>query len=84
MNKNLKNKIRTAAINIQSKIEELDFEKLQVSDYYKKNWNIRQKNIRQELQKYVFILNHILNNTNKNLNNFVFADYGGGTDYLHF
>lgn len=71
-----------AASRLYYKLEEIDIQSLDISDYNKRYFGYLLKNLKSNLQKYAYILVWSITKTDVPLNEFVFLDYGGGSGML--
>lgn len=74
--------VNEAANRLHYKLERLDIESLDISDYNKRYFGSLLKSLKSNLQKYTYILSWSIANTGIPLNKFVFLDYGGGSGML--
>ena len=74
--------IEKAADSLNDKLDNLDPNMLDISDYNKRYLKKHLSNIRSSLKKYAYILSWSLADTKVALNKFVFVDHGGGTGIL--
>lgn len=77
-NKQLLNDINEAAVKIYTKLNHLDVNSIDISDYNKKYLGKYLRNLRSTMQKYSYLLAWSLSNTNIPREKFVFVEYGGG------
>jgi ubiquinone/menaquinone biosynthesis C-methylase UbiE len=74
--------VNEAANRLYHKLEGIDLETLDVSDYNKRYFGLLLNNLKSNLQKYAYILVWSITKTDIPLNKFVFLDYGGGSGML--
>ena len=74
--------IEKAAGSLNDKLDNLDPNALDISDYNKRYLKKHLSNIRSSLRKYSYILSWSLADIKVALNKFVFVDHGGGTGIL--
>jgi 2-polyprenyl-3-methyl-5-hydroxy-6-metoxy-1,4-benzoquinol methylase len=74
--------INEAADRLYYKLEKLDVKALNISDYNKKYFASRLKELKSNLQKYAYILLWATAGINIPPSKFVFLDYGGGCGVL--
>lgn len=79
---NIKSTLNKSSKKIERKILDLDINRLNVSNYFKKNILYRQNNIKDELKKYSFILTKLLTGNQIPLEKYVLVDYGAGYGIL--
>lgn len=74
--------VNEAADRLYCKLERLDLQNIEISDYNKKYFGSLVKNLKSNLQRYAYILVWSITKTDIPLNKFVFLDYGGGSGML--
>lgn len=74
--------INDAATRLYSKLQGIDVESLNISDYNKRYFRDHLKELRSWLQKYSYILAWSIAETNIPINNCTILDYGGGSGLL--
>jgi SAM-dependent methyltransferase len=74
--------INSASKRLCDKLESLDIEAMEISDYNKVYFGERKSNLTESLQLYSYILAWSLAESKVPLNKFVFLDYGGGSGML--
>jgi len=76
------NLVNEAASRLYYKLEKIDIETLDISDYNKRYFGSLLSKLQSNLQKYSYILAWSIAKTDIPLNKFVFLDYGGGSGML--
>lgn len=71
--------IRSAAGKLYTKLFSLDIDSVNLSDYNKRYFGLKMKNLIRSLQLASYILSWSLAGFNKSYNNFHFIEYGAGT-----
>lgn len=74
--------VNEAASRLHHKLEEIDLETLDISDYNKRYFGSLVGNLQSNLQKYAYILVWSITKIDVPLNKLVFLDYGGGSGML--
>lgn len=74
--------VNEAANRLYYKLEGIDLETLDISDYNKRYFGSLLDNLQTNLQKYAYILVWSITKMDIPLNKFVFLDYGGGSGML--
>ena len=75
--KTIVKKVNEAANRLYYKLEKLDVQGLDISDYNKRYFGSLVKDLKSNLQKYTCILVWSITKADTPLNIFVFLDYGG-------
>ena len=81
-NGELKEKIANASLNLARKLENLDINSLNISDYNKRYFSSYLVNLKGTLQRYTYLLLLCIKESSVSLDKFVFLDYGGGSGIL--
>ncbi|MCC6251468.1 MAG: methyltransferase domain-containing protein [Bacteroidia bacterium] len=71
-----------ASISLESKLVNINIDKLPVSDYTKKYFKDYQRKLRYSLQACSYILMHALHQSGKRIDEISIVDYGAGTGVL--
>lgn len=74
--------VNEAASRLYYKLEGIDVESLDISDYNKRYFGLLLKRLQSSLQKYAYILVWSIAKMDLPLNKLVFLDYGGGSGML--
>lgn len=77
-------KINNAATRLYSKLNKINVESLDISDYNKRYFGDHQKRLRSTLQRYSYILAWSIAEMKMPIKDCVFLDYGGGSGILSF
>jgi len=78
----LLSEINNAAIRLYSKLQMIDIESLDISDYNKRYFGNNLKGLTQTLQKYSYILAWSVAELHKPINTCTILEYGGGSGIL--
>jgi 2-polyprenyl-3-methyl-5-hydroxy-6-metoxy-1,4-benzoquinol methylase len=78
----LTKRFELAVHHLETKLQAIDIESLDVSAYSKKYFKDYQRKLKYSLQACSFILMHALKKTNKNIEEITIVDYGAGTGVL--
>jgi SAM-dependent methyltransferase len=71
--------IDSAAFNLYHKLNNIDINSLEISEYVKNYLSQLLSNLKGTIQKYSFLMSLCLAKNRKTLDEFVFVDYGGGS-----